>query len=237
MLGAVASVMLALPPEQDRHHSELTSAFYAVLAILAMQSAVVTRVGVGLVIEPRSLLKRAAPFRDGWFITAATPVAVLCLLAPWIVAGEFDDRRESSAWQLAFLLFLLLVAATISGPLLLVAVLLPIELLIRGLVRVVTGRSKSDRSEGIGTLRLAGVITYLVAMCLLIGGTASIATPQQRGLVWLVVLGLAGNEGVEHLWLLWIGRLMFYAFLATIAWALYSGHRRTRAKQREEREK
>ncbi len=236
VLCAVASIMLALPPEQDRHHSNLTTAFYAVLAILAMQSAIVTRMGFGLIMEPRSLLKRAAPFRHGWFITATTPVAVLCLLTPWIAAGEFDDRRGSSTWQLAFLLFLLLAAATISGPLLLVAVLLPVELLIRGVVRVATGRSNSERSDGAGQIRLAGFIAYLVAMCLLIGGTATIATPQHRGSVWLVVLGIAGNEGVEHPWLLWIGRLMFYAFLATMLWALYSGHRRTRTKQREERE-
>lgn len=230
-LGAVASIMYLLPPEQERRHSDLTSAFNAVLAILAMQSAVVTRVGFGLIIEPRSLLKRAAPLRHGWFITAATPVAVLCLLAPWIAAGEFDDRRGSSAWQLAFLLFLLLAAATISGPLLLVAVVLPVELLIRGLVRVATGRSRSERSDGAGQIRLVGFITYLVAMCLMIGGTATIATPQYRGSVWLVVLGLAGNEGVAHPWLLWIGRLMFYAFLVTILWALYSARRQKRDEQ------
>ena len=31
-LGAVASIMYLLPPEQERRHSDLTSAFYAVLA-------------------------------------------------------------------------------------------------------------------------------------------------------------------------------------------------------------
>ena len=140
----------------------IRDSFYAVLVILATQSAIITRVGFGLIIEPRSLLKRAAPFRNGWFITATTPLGVLCLLTPWIVAGEFDDRHGSSAWKLAFLLFLLLAAATISGPLLLVAVLLPIELLIRGLTRVVTGRSKSERTEGIGQIRLAWFITCLL---------------------------------------------------------------------------
>lgn len=235
VLCAVASIMLALPPEQDRRHSDLTTAFYAVLAILAMQSAIVTRVGFGLIMEPRSLLKRAAPFRHGWFITAATPVAVLCLLTPWILAGEFDDRRGTSAWLTGLLLFLLLASATISGPIVLVAVLLPIELLIRGLARVVIGRSKSERSEGIGHIRLAGFITYLVAMCLLIGGTANIATPQQRGSVWLVVLGFTGNEGVEHPWLLWVGRVMFYGFLAIIIWGLY-GERRQKRKELERQE-
>ena len=116
-LGAVANIMYLLPPDQERRHSDLTSAFYAVLAILAIQSAVVTRVGFGLIIEPRSLLKRAAPLRHGWFITAATPVAVLCLLAPWIAAGEFDDRRGSSAWQLAFPLFLRVSREDPLGPL------------------------------------------------------------------------------------------------------------------------
>lgn len=62
VLCAVASIMLTLPPEQNRHHSDLISACYAVLAILAMQSAIVTRVGFGLIMEPRSPLKRAARF-------------------------------------------------------------------------------------------------------------------------------------------------------------------------------
>ena len=228
VLGATAGIMLMLPHEEDRHHGDLTRAFSSVLAILAIQSAIVSRLGFGLIVEPRSLLKRAAPFRGGWFITAATPVAVLCLLTPWIVTGEFDDRRGSSSWLIAFLLFLLLIAATASGPILLAAVLLPLELLARGLGRVVTGRSKAERSEGIGQIRLAGFIVYLTALCLLIGGTATIASPQQRGSVWLVALGFAGNDGVEHPWLLWIGRIMFIAFLVTMCWALLSERRSSR---------
>lgn len=116
-LGAIASIIELLPPEQERLLSDLTSAFYAVLAILATQSALVTRVGFKLIIKPLSLRKPAAQLRHGWFITAATPVAVLCLLTQWIAAGEFADRRGSSAWQLALPLFLRVSSEDTLGPL------------------------------------------------------------------------------------------------------------------------
>lgn len=236
VLAVAAALMVTLSQEQSARTKDLTQSLYAMLVIMSLQSAVMTRIGFGLLAEPRSRLQRAAPVRGAWLITAVTPVAVLCLLLPWILGGTFDDHRESSPATIAWLLFLLLAAATISGPLLLVVVLLPIELLIRGLARLATGRTKSARSEAFGQMRLAGFITYLALMCLLIGGTATFATPTRRGHVIAVMLGFAGNEGVEHPWLLWIGRLMFYAFLATILWVFYSEHRRKRANQREERE-
>jgi hypothetical protein len=198
----------------ESRSSEVTSALSAIMIVLGVQGAVMTRVGLQVYLTASdSRLQRTPPYRV-WVVTPFSPVLVLLAVLPWVLGGSFGPGHSvaGSLW----LLFLLFVLAAGLGLLAVPAVLAPLELLGRGVGKVVRGTGARTRREGAGYVRGAlylGAITLFVLVVaggVDLGGSGRVAWSSAV----LAVLGLPGDHDVRNPALLWIGRAMLLVLAA-----------------------
>lgn len=215
-LVVILAILLALPPGADESADEVTGAIVAIMVVIGLQWALMLRLGWRVYDRPASRrLRRKAPFR-GWWATPFTPLLALALTLPWALDGVLGTR-ETLAEDL-WLLFLLFVMAAGLGLLAVPAVLVPVEMLLRGVVRLVTARGPADRQEGTSYLWGAFGIAALTTFVLVVGAGADFDTGGRAawGSVVLALLGVPLGYDVRSPVLLWVGRVVLYAFLAYV---------------------
>lgn len=215
-LGVVLALLVALPADAGPTSDAVTDVVLGIMLTLGLQWAVALRLGWRVYALPADRrLRRRYPFR-GWWFTPATPVLATVLVLPWALDGVFGlgSTVAGDLW----LLFLLFLMAALLGLLAVPAVLVPLELLVRGVVRLATARGRADRRDGTGYLWGAVCIGSLTAFVLVVGGGASFGTGGRAawGGVVLALLGVPAGYTVENPALLWVGRAMFAAVLAYV---------------------
>ena len=215
--AVVVAIMLLLPadPSQD----QVTAAIVGVLVTLGVQVAAAVRVLWTDVTRPWSRkARRAVPLR-AWFVTAASPVVGLLALAPWIAGGTFSpvppDPPESP-WATGGMLFLVLMLGAGLGLLAVPAVVAPVELAVRGVVRLVRHRGDpARRRSALGYLHGAVMLGSLTAFVLVVSaGVTFTGTGRGAwGSIVLALLGIPGDYVVVRPVALWTGRAMILALL------------------------
>ena len=155
-----------------------------------------------------------------WYL----PAAMSLVMAPALIAVAGDASRP---WIVDLLLFALLAyAAALLGVLALVLLLLPLELLGRGALRLILGRPDG------GWLLFLGALLALITTFVLVGAFALDDLPVGRPGHWSIVfalLGIPGSYTVASDALLWVARGLAVILTAMLlASAHFDGVRRER---------
>lgn len=159
-----------------------------------------------------------------WYL----PAAMALIIAPALVTVAGDASRP---WIVDVLLFVLLAyAAALLGVLALLMFLLPLELLGRGALRLITGRPDG------GWLLFWGAFGALLTTLILVGAFALDDLPPGRAAMVPVIcalLGLPAGYTVESEQLLWLARALVVLLTAMLlASAHFDGVRRDAAVRR-----
>lgn len=167
-----------------------------------------------------------------WYL----PAAMALIMAPALVTVAGDP---SQPWIVDVVLFTLLAyAAALLGVVALLLFLLPLELLGRGALRLITGRPDG------GWLLFGGALGALLTTFVLVGAFALDDLPPGRSATWPIIfalLGIPGGYTVENETLLWVARGLALILIAmALAAAHFDGVRREKktadaAAAREER--
>ena len=224
MVAAITlnSILGALFIGPDEFGPFMWSTFGAIMVAIAIYTRTVwidsrgpTRMDVEF--QPRASARH-------WVYWVA-PILVTLTQLPMLLSGAFDDDMNVVVSALLFLM--LAYMAMGLGVLATFLVMLPIEAIASGLIRVVQGKRDGVPALGwglVGLLVIGGAIAYALGVR---GGSG-------RGSAVIALLGIPGNYYVVSSGWLWVSRLAF-ALMAAIIVALVRLSQQERARKTVER--
>lgn len=160
--------------------------------------------------------KKDTPFR-GLSVTLFSPLIPLLILIPSFISGVFIDSATTTG-DVVGISFFLLVIATIGSPLITVFIVLPIELLLRGIVAIVR-RDTSRMHYALIGLIVAGLTAFIW-----IGSAsvdASLPYPAGSLQVVLAILGIPGDYEVTSQAGLWVVRGIVLLYITLYLYTRY----------------
>lgn len=205
--GVLVSVliMLTFPLGSTLENSEIGLAFASVLAVIGL----VAGVGIRYLFTKRAA--EVAQKNQPWVVLWIFPFAIMVVLSPWLFTGGLTDQDVTTG--MSFLLgFIIAYLALLLGFLSIPFVILPLELIGRGLISLFQGKRKQS-----GLLLGIGFYIALVTTFCVIGAFA-IENPYPGklgfGNIIFSLLGLPGSYTVENEALLWLIRAMAVVLIA-----------------------
>lgn len=151
--------------------------------------------------------------------TYFVPLISIAVLLPALFSGVFVDQSTNAAdavWLILLSQFFIL----LSAPLVAAFVLVPLQLVAKGMVAIIRG-DKSQYHLGIVGLLIAGLTAFILV------GTLAVApaNPFPVGSIEVVlsILGIPGNYEIQSELYLWVVRGIVAFYIAVFAYSSYRG--------------
>jgi hypothetical protein len=198
-------IILALPFDVDGTDDIVTSVITVLLILIGLTAAICIRY----------MFDRKAPGaafgNKPWAVIWLFPLAVTVLFLPWLLSGALAD--ESTSVFMSLVLWLLIAyVALLLGFLFIPFVILPLELIGRGILALISGRHKEA-----APMLVIGLYIALVTAFAFVGAFA-IENPVPGKLGWgnviFALIGLPASYTIENQALLWVARAMAVVLIA-----------------------